>query len=85
MQLAPQNIGDKTLKDTYSLAFTKINNAIINHYKLVRGGDIALIIKIGKIAVLRDGKVIETLTMGSIDNLFNQVDIQELRKNLKKM
>lgn len=85
MSKPQHSIGDNTLKDTYSLAFSKINNAIINHYKRITGGDVALIIKYNKIAVLSDGKVFETLTLSAIDKLFNQVDIQELRKNLKKM
>lgn len=85
MSQPPQNIGDKTLKDTYSLAFSKINNAIVSHYRRITGGDVALIIKYNKVAVLSDGKVFETLTLSALDNLFNQVDIQELRKNLKRM
>lgn len=79
------NISDKTLKDTYSLAFNKVHEAIISHYGRITGGEIAIIIKSKKIAVLSDGKVIEILKLTALDKLFNSVDIQELRRNLKKM
>lgn len=79
------NIGDKTLKDTYSLAFSCITKAILDHYSRVIGGEIAIIVKSDKIAVISNGKLVEVLKLNALDSMFNSVDIQELRRNLKKM
>lgn len=80
-----QGIGDKTLIDTYSLAFSKITGAILKDYRKRFGGAIGIIIKHRIIIIMRNGKHFETISTDNIDGIFNKIGIQQLRKNLKKL
>lgn len=85
MRTHNQGISSDTLKDTYSLAFSKVTDAIIQHYRAKVSGYIGLIVRANTIVIMRDGKPFETIRLNQIDELFKSIDIQELRKNLKKM
>lgn len=80
-----QNIGDNSLKNLYSIAFSKINSAIISHYKKMYGGSIGLIIKHKIVIILKNGKYFESVRMDKIDSIFNSIDVKTLRKNLKEL
>lgn len=79
------HISNQSLQNLYSLAFSKINTAIMNHYKQKYGGNIGLIIKHKIFIILRNGVYFESVRMDKIDYIFNSIDVKTLRKNLKEM
>lgn len=78
-------IGNNSLKNLHSLAFSKITGAIINDYRKRFGGNIHILIKHKTFVILKNGKYFESVRMDKIDSLFESIDVSTLRKNLKEM
>lgn len=78
-------IGSNSLRQTYSLSFTKVITAITDDYHRRFGGIIGIIIKPRVFIIMRNGRYFETFRFDKIDYLFNSMDVVELRKRLKGM
>lgn len=77
-------ISDKGLREVHTIAFSKITDALMKYYGS-RQSNVAIIIKHNRFIIMKDGKAFETFKMDALDAIFEKIDIQKLRKNLKKL
>lgn len=80
-----KNIGDKSLRELYSLSFSRVVSHLIRYYRDRVGGRIEILVLYNRFKVIRNGIPYETFRMDAIDAIFDKIDANKLRKDLKKM
>lgn len=78
-------IGEASLRELYCLSFHCVVTAIRWHYAKKSRGAIDVVVKHNCFHIMKDGKLFETVSMKNIDAIFEKVDVQTLRKGLKRM